>query len=142
MAYTMVDGPRTDVGDSTRFWLDRFGAPRKILDALGDSTILWRTDARWPALVTRLRAATGRIVAGAYDTHGNLLSETDSATHRTSFGVTTYATTQYQWDPEWNLPTQIMLPEGNYTQMAYDLATGNLVWTQDGRGPASRTTFQ
>src|SRR6185312_2749531 len=32
--YVVYDGPRTDVPDTTRFWPDRFGAPRRIVNAL------------------------------------------------------------------------------------------------------------
>jgi YD repeat-containing protein len=41
-AHALIDGPRTDVGDSTRLWLDRWGAPRRIVDALGHETLLTR----------------------------------------------------------------------------------------------------
>src|SRR5690606_1919584 len=55
-AYALLDGPRpdSDVLDHTRFWLDRFGAPWKIRDALGNETVLQRGSATYPALVTRV----------------------------------------------------------------------------------------
>jgi RHS repeat-associated protein len=144
-AYTLVDGPRTDVGDSTQFWLDRFGAPWKIRTALGDSTIvrLTRGDPRWPGLVTRLDSPHGRVIVDTYDIHGNVLASTDSSSHRLNFGTTLYATTTYQWDLKWDLPTKITPPEGplEYTQLAYDLTNGNILWAQDGRGASTRVSF-
>lgn len=142
LAYTRIDGPRTDVADSTQFWLDRLGAPRKIRDALGGITQIDRTDPRWPALVTKVRDANGRVQTSTYDIHGNVASITDSSTSNIVLGTRVFATAQYQWNLEWDKPTQITMPEGDVAQMAYDLVTGNLLWRQDGRGASSRTSFQ
>src|SRR3989449_7096657 len=68
VANSRFNGARTDVGDTTLFWLDRFGAPRKIVDALGNATLLNRGDARWPALVTRLQYPSGQVTGATYDT--------------------------------------------------------------------------
>src|SRR5207245_2671987 len=91
-AATVFDGPRTDVGDTTRFWLDRFGAPRRIRNALGFETILTHGDARWPGLVTKIRYPGGRVVTDTFDTHGNVLSVTDSSKAPRNGR---YATTRY-----------------------------------------------
>ena len=143
LALTAMDGARTDVADTTKFWLDRFGAPRKIRGPLGDSTAvkLTRGDARWPALVTRVDSPHGRVQVASYDTHGNVLSITDSSSHRINLGQTLYGTTSYQWDLQWDRPIKITLPEGPYTQFAYDLVTGNPRWIQDARGMSARTSF-
>ncbi|NIS36970.1 MAG: RHS repeat protein, partial [Actinobacteria bacterium] len=47
-AYTRIDGPRADVLDHTRFWLDRFGAPEQVQDAYGQTTTLLREDPTYP----------------------------------------------------------------------------------------------
>ncbi len=133
VAYTKFDGARTDVGDTTLFWLDRFGAPRKIVDALGNATLLTRGDSRWPALVTRLEYPSGQIIGATYDTlRAGILTTTDSSSN---------ATTRYVWDPKWDAVRRITRPAGDSVTFAYDISTGNLLWQQDGRGPMSRVTF-
>jgi hypothetical protein len=47
-AYAQVDGPRTDKVDRSRFWVDRWGSPLRIVNALGDTTELTRGDPRFP----------------------------------------------------------------------------------------------
>ncbi len=139
--YTLVNGPRVGI-NITKFWLDQFGAPSKIQDALGSTTLLARADTRWPSLVTRLQAPNGRVTAATYDGRGNVSSTTDSSTYRTVNGTRMYATTTYGWDSKWDMVTHSVLPEGEATDMAYDQVTGNRIWQQDGRGPSSRVTFQ
>jgi RHS repeat-associated protein len=136
-AYVSVDGPRTDVRDVTRFWLDRNGAPSRIIDALGDSTILARTDPRWPALVSRLRFADGRVVLATYNVRGNDSTNTDS-THVLN-GVS--ATTRYLFDNTWDFVTRIVQPMGDSVILAYDATTGNRLYQQPGGDPARRVTF-
>lgn len=136
-AYMLIDGPRTDVADTTALWLTRFGAPRRVIDALGYQTILSRTDGRWAALVTRVQAANGQVTAATYDTHGNIISLTDSSTRRSQ----TYATTSYEWDPKWDFVTNIRHAENDSTVFAYDSLTGNRVWQQDGRGSNARVYY-
>ena len=145
LAFTGLDGPRTDVGDTIAIWLNRFGAPRRVLNALGDSASLTlsRSDPRWPALVTRLDSPHGRVQVATYDAHGNVTTATDSSSHRPGTFGTLYATSTYQWDLAWDRPTRITPPEGPYqfTEIAYDVGTGNPLWVQDGRGISTRTRF-
>jgi len=138
VAYTKFDGARTDVGDTALFWLDRFGAPRKIVDALGNATLLTRGNSRWPALVTRMRYPSGQIIGATYDSlRANILSSTDSS----SVQASRYATTQYEWDPKWDAVRKITRPEGDSAIFGYDPVTGNMQWQEDGSGPVSQVTF-
>ncbi len=137
VAYSKFDGARTDVGDTTAFWLDRFGAPRKIVDASGNATLLTRAHALWPVLVTRLQYPTGQVISAAYDSRGNVTSTTDSS----AVSGGRYATTTYEWDPKWDAVRKITRPERDSLTFAYDPATGNLVSQEDGRGPVSQVTF-
>ena len=137
VAYAKLDGPRTDVGDSSLFWLDKYGQPRRIRNALGDETALSRASATWPALVTRLRAPTGQILGAVYDVHGNDSISTDSATFDPARGK--YATTRYFWDLKWDFPTKIISPESDSAVFSYDTTYGNKRWQQDGNG--NRVTF-
>ena len=144
-AYALLDGPRTDVGDSTRLWLDRWGAPRRIRNAEGRETVLTRGDPRFPALVTRmdgpLRADGHRgTVSASYDARGNLVAQTDSSTFEERLvpdpaggqatNQTVYATTRYEYtDPHWpDFPTRTVLPEGESTSMGYDPVSGSRTW--------------
>lgn len=143
-SYTRVDGPRTDVGDSTLFWLDRFGAPRKIRDALGNETLLARGDSRWPALVTRVRNATGQIMAAGYDDRGRVIASTDSSRYDPARAK--YATTLYEWTTApWDLLTKVTRPEGEVALFGYDTtgaaATGNRLWEQPGTDPSRRVEY-
>lgn len=139
--YTLLDGPRTDVSDTTAFHLNRFHMPELIRDALGHETVLAREDGRFPALVTRVTHPNGRVVSASYDSLGHLASTTDSSVFRGPPGSREYATTRYAWDAEWDRVTKIVPPEGDSTVMAYDPATGNRAWQQDARGLVSRVEF-
>lgn len=137
-ATTVIDGLRTDVGDTTVFEVNRWGAPVRVRNALGDETMLTRGNGTFPALVTRTRGPTGQIVSATYDARGNVASITDSATF-TSGPV--YATTSYLWDQAWDVVTRVIGPEGDSTNRAYDGSNGNPLWAQDGRGSSTRTNF-
>jgi RHS repeat-associated protein len=137
--YTILYGARTYatggdyINQQTWFYLDRFGAPWQVRDAAGQWTSLFRGDAQYPALATRVHYANGRTLGAGYDRRGNVLFSTDS-THSN-------ATTHYAWDTKWDRPTRIVPPAGDSTVVAYDASTGNPLWQQDARGSVSRTTF-
>lgn len=132
--FTRVDGPRTDVADTTTVWQDRWGQPQVIHDALGSATEVSRGDTRWPGLVTEVVHPNGWRVAATYDPRGNIASSADS-------GFSGNPTTTYVWDQHWDAPTLIKRPEGDSTVMSYDSATGNRLWQQDGRGSTTRVIF-
>jgi RHS repeat-associated protein len=138
LAYTLVNGPRTDVGDSTLFWLDRFGAPRRIRDALGNVTELSRTDGIWPAAVTRIQYPNGRAVRGTYNTLGLVSSVTDSSFCQGG----QCATTTYSYDTRWGFVSVIVPPMRDTLFFGYDTTNGNRIWQQDARGSSTRATFR
>jgi RHS repeat-associated protein len=140
VVFTHMDGPRTDVTDATRFWLDRWGAPVRVeTDALGVGYNTWftRGNATFPALVTRVQHPNGKVAGAVYDSRGNLQSLTDSSTYIGG----QYATTTYEWDPKWDFVTRITPPEGDFSLMAYDQSNGNRLWQEDARGSATRVNF-
>jgi RHS repeat-associated protein len=145
LAFSLIDGPRTDVVDHTRLWLDRWGAPRRIRNAEGRETVLTRGDPRFPALVTRtdgpLRSdGRRRTVSASYDARGNLVAQTDSSTSEERLVADpgggpasirrVYATTRYEYgDPQWpDFPTRTVLPEGEATSFGYDSVSGSRIW--------------
>ncbi|MBB4635905.1 RHS repeat-associated core domain-containing protein [Longimicrobium terrae] len=131
--HTLLDGPRTDVGDTTLIWVGRFGAPRRIRDALGSETLLLRGDASFPALVTEVRRpnANGAPVArqsATYDTHGRL----QSSTALNPLGDGQNPITTYTYDDKWNGVTSITTPGQGVVTMGYDTINGNRLWEQVG----------
>jgi RHS repeat-associated protein len=138
-AVTVMDGPRpdTDAVDVTTFRVDRFGAPALIRDALGNQTQLFRGNRAFPGLVTRVVHANGWVNDAFHDQKGLITKLVQYA----PLGPGRDAVTEYAWDPKWERVTQITFPERNVMQFAYDSATGNRLWQQDGRGTPSRADF-
>ncbi|MGH7676523.1 MAG: RHS repeat-associated core domain-containing protein [Gemmatimonadales bacterium] len=137
-AYTRVDGPRTDVADTTAFWLDRFGAPRRIVNARGLQTLITRGDPRWPALPTELRAANGFVTRATYDARGNLAMRTAV----NPLGDGRNAVARHHWDPRWDFADSVISATGLVRTFGYDPASGNRLWEQVGPNPARRISFR
>lgn len=137
-AYTRLDGPRVDVSDTATFWLDRFGAPRRIANALGHETLIKREDTRWPALATEVRSPNAFLTRATYDARGNVLTTTAV----NPLGDGRDAVTRYHWDPQWDFADSTVSATGVVTTMAYDANTGNRLWQQLGSDPARRVTFR
>ncbi|HXG45461.1 MAG TPA: hypothetical protein VNJ71_11950, partial [Gemmatimonadales bacterium] len=114
--FTVIRGPRyPTVPDTARFYTDRWGAPVRIVNALGHTTTLVRGDAAKPALVTRVVYPNGRAVKLAWDARGNLISQTDS----TDRGQ---ATTSWEYlDPNTkDSPSRVSDALGRSTSFWYD----------------------
>ena len=137
-AYTKFDGPRTDVGDSTLFWLDRFGEPSKVMDAYGNETILTRADTNgFLALVTRVRTPDGRVQLATYNNRGYLTAATDSNVYQDGRN----AVTTYAWDTTYDFVKRSTGPNGQTDTSSYDPVNGNTLWVQPGGDASRRTTF-
>ncbi|MGH7674311.1 MAG: hypothetical protein ACREMV_03485, partial [Gemmatimonadales bacterium] len=126
LAYTKIDGPRAAaVGDTAEFWVDRWGAPVKIRDPLGNVTVIMRRDTlNNPALVTRVQTPDGRIVGAAYDSpRARLLWAADSTYEGT--GTTQTVTTSYVYGSAGvpDSPTQVRTPVDT-AKFAYDTTLG------------------
>lgn len=147
-AYTLVDGPRpdSDVRDVTRFWIIPnmdSSIPVRVVDALGNETVITYGDARFQYLATRV---DGPVLAGggrqtsfaSYDVRGNLSAQVVV----NPLGDGRDATTRYErTNSAWpDFVTRVTLPLGEVAETGYD-AAGNVQWQQDGRGVASRVTF-
>jgi RHS repeat-associated protein len=138
-AYFRYDGPRpASVGDTTWFWVDRFGAPARIRNALNENTYAIRGDPRFPALVTESRARNGFTTWATYDARANLRATTQVNPRDDGKD----AATMYEWHPSWDMMTKVVGPEGDSTRIGYDNATGDRVWQEDGRGSLSRVNFR
>jgi RHS repeat-associated protein len=133
LAYALLDGPRTDVGDSTRLWLDRWGAPRRIRNALSRETVFTRSNPRFPVLVTRVRHPNGFEESATYDLRGRVVATRKHAPLEDGDS----SATRYAYDdPRWpDFATRVELPEGEVTETGYD-AAGNRAWQQEGPAKA------
>lgn len=134
--YTSVEGPRP-ISDLTKFYVDRYGETTRSFDALGDSSIARRTNAQFPALTTYARYPNGRAITGTYDARGHLTASTDSGVVQ----GTSRATTQYRWNPKWDMVDTVISPLNEHSAFQHDSATGNLLWQDDPRGSISRVHF-
>ena len=136
--FTRVDGPRPEA-DITNFWLDTFGGPVRISDALGEETLIYN-DAQWPALAAKLRYDNNRVLTSSYDVRGNVTSTVDSSTFQDSVGVRRYSTTRYHWKSPWDYPDSIVTAAAVTTTFDYD-AVGNRTWQQIGPDSTRRVWF-
>jgi RHS repeat-associated protein len=127
-AFARVIGPRTDVAQRTTFWVNRHGAPTRIVDAVGGVTEIAYDTALHPLLARRIRYPNARVVGVGYDAQTNVLWVADS-TH--SAGV---ATTTYEYDLAWNEVSKITTPNGTQTAFNYNATNGRRTWMRDALG--------
>jgi RHS repeat-associated protein len=137
-AYTRIDGPRVDVADTMALWLDRFGAPRRVVNAKGYQTLVVRGDARWPLLVTQVQLPTGFVTNAGYDARGNL----GATAAINPLGDGRDALTQYHWNAAWDFVDTITTPSGVVTSLSYDATNGNRLTQQLGPDVSRRVTFR
>ncbi|HEY0017785.1 MAG TPA: RHS repeat-associated core domain-containing protein [Longimicrobium sp.] len=138
-AYTLLDGPRpdADVLDHTRIWVNRWGAPTRVRDALGNQTWLERSSTAFPALVTGTVANNGLLRTDAWYNARGLV---DSTAVRNPYGDGRDAVTRYQWHTRWPGVTRVTLPEGEVTHVDYDSA-GRRMWEQAGPADSTRIRY-
>jgi RHS repeat-associated protein len=134
--YLSINGPRTDVTDVTKIWLNRFSAPTKIRNALGEETLL-TYDTVWPALVSQVQQPNGFTTLAKYDVNAN---------NSLRIGVNPYGTgandtTRFEWDAKWSAIKKITRPLGEVVQFVYDATTGNLVRRMPGTDPSRRDSL-
>jgi len=108
-----IDGPRTDVTDTTNFAYDATFNLTTITNALGQvTTIVTRDAAGRP---TKIRDANNVDTVLTYDSNGWLKTSTRA------FGTALAALTQYDYDFTGNL-TKVTLPNGVFVSYSYDNA--------------------
>lgn len=133
--YAMIDGPRTDVTDVTKFWVNAYGAPTRIRNAALRETQL-TYDATWPALVVKVRAPNLFVTQAWYNARALL----DSTRALNPLGDGRNAKTTYTWHATWAMPTNVTSPSGTITNFGYDATTGNRLWQELGSS-AHRVNF-
>ena len=121
-AYTRIVGPRFSptVPDTAAFWIDRWGAPRKIVTPVPATTTVSRGASAVPALITRVRFPDGRSDSMEYDARGNLTRH-ELNTSQTTFTLPV-AVTQYLYADAntKDSPSRVTDPEGVITRYAYN----------------------
>ncbi len=115
------------IAQETKLWLDRYGAPRKIVNPLGYQTVVKREEGQWSTLATEQQAPNGFVTRGRYDGRGNIAASIALAPYGGSD-----ATTRYHWDQKWDLVDSIISATGVTTTFAYDTTNGNRLWQQLG----------
>ncbi len=137
--HTSLDGPRrpppdtAGVADTTAFWVNRLGAPYRIVNASRDSTGMRRDSTAFAGTVTRLRTVTGQILQATYDSRGRIKTLRDMAYPADSV-------TAYNWHAGWDQLTSVTPPTGGGYSFSVD-AQGNRAWQQDARGDSVRVNF-
>ncbi|HEY9514906.1 MAG TPA: hypothetical protein VIQ74_04425, partial [Gemmatimonadaceae bacterium] len=122
--YTVLIDPRFNF---STIWVDKFGAPRRVLNSVNGVTVIERSDTRWPLLATKLTAAgdasTGHLTTTAvYDGHGNISKQTVMAPLGDTVGD---AVTTYAYDEKFDFATRIQGPTGEVWRASIDDSTGN-----------------
>ena len=117
---TSIDGPRSDVTDTTTFTYDANHDLKSVTDAAGNTTTITARNANgYPTSITD---ANGISTTLSYDVRNRLLSQTINGVH----------TTQFTYDNVGQL-TQVTLPSGAVTQYTYNGAR-LLTAIEDGLG--------
>ncbi|PYP63771.1 MAG: hypothetical protein DMD37_05130 [Gemmatimonadetes bacterium] len=136
-AYTRMDGPRVDVADTSALWLDRFGAPRRIVNSLGYETVIKRENPMFAGLATEVRSPDGFVTQAKYDPRGNI----DTLIAVNPLGDGRNAVTRYHWDAKWDFVDSIVTPMGVTTTMGYDAQNGSRLFQQVGADVNRRVSF-
>ncbi|MDB4947622.1 MAG: hypothetical protein JWM27_271, partial [Gemmatimonadetes bacterium] len=144
------DGPRPaiDANDYATFWVDRFGAPRRIRDGLGNQTLIYHNDDRFAALPTMVDRPGGSSASGTYGTRMVTYSYYDArgrpfyVEEFGPLGTSTSAGHKYYYtDPRWPwFATLATDPVGLESRTGYD-ALGNRAWQQVGPDSTRRVRF-
>ena len=140
--YTLMDGPRVDLNDTQAFFVNRWGAPDTVQNALGQRTRMRRENGGFPALVTTSTAPNGFETRASYNGRGLVESTTAVDPLGQNCGNDSCdAVTRYHWHPTWNHVDTLTGPTGEKTITQYDASLPIPTWIQTGTNTARRTTF-
>jgi RHS repeat-associated protein len=136
-AYAQLDGPRTDVADTTIFFVDPWGAPDTVTNALGKRTRLYHGTSTFPALVTRSIDPTGFDTRAYFNARGLA----DSTVAINPYGTGSNAVTKYAWNPVWLHADSVIGPTGERTRTFYSSARPLVDSVRTGTNVARRVKF-
>ncbi|MCL4215061.1 MAG: hypothetical protein KJZ74_14215 [Gemmatimonadales bacterium] len=133
--YTRLDGPRTDVTDVHKWWINKYGAPVRYQDPMGmGSRITY--DYAWPGLPFEVVDAAGMVTRAYYDSRGLV-----GTTVRISPFGGANDTTKIWWNPSWSLPDSTRDGNGVKSHRRYDASSGNLMREWVGADSSRRTLY-
>jgi RHS repeat-associated protein len=116
-AYTRYDSPRTDISnDTTVFYVDRWGAPDTVVNALGGKTRVENGNSSFPALPTAQTDPTGYTQVSWY----NARALVDSSASLDPIAIYRDAFTRYTWSGNWNKVTGVTSPTGDVVSFTYN----------------------
>ena len=133
----LYDGPRNDVADTTAIHIDRFGAPTKIVDALGDVTRIVR-DATFPLLADSIIDPVGHITTAHYTERGLVDMVVNVAPYGAAAGD---AITRNFWNARFDVMDSTVGPTGESMHFTFDQSTVDLLTQADGRGAFTTARF-
>lgn len=117
--YTRLDGARTDATDVTKFFINRFGAPDKIVNAVNRTTTITRS-ATFPALASVAVDPAGFEQRAYFNGRG--LTDSTVAVDPYDQGCGTQscnAVTKFTWDTKWAAVKTVRGPTGDTTTTWY-----------------------
>ena len=119
--FTRIRGPRVNVADDAKFYVNRWGAPDSVVDPLSNKTRYARLDPRVPALVTQVTYPNNRVVRMIYDSlvRGNLIEMRDSTSHLPNGSPTRVSRWHYTSPDAPFSPSQHIDASGASTGYAY-----------------------
>jgi YD repeat-containing protein len=135
-AYTSIDGPRSDVADVTRIWINGHGAPTRVRNAVGRETSI-SYDAACPGLAAVTKGPSGLLTKAWYNNRGL----PDSTIAYNPLGTGLNARTRYQWHATWDEVTQVTSPTGLVTTFGYNGTYGYREWEQPGPDQGRRVSY-
>lgn len=121
-------------GHLTKFWIDRFGAPVKIVQPeIYDPIVIERDELSFP---TRIAWPSGRVVEEYWETGAGTL---DSLVEVSRLG----ATTRYEYHPSFKLVTKVTPPTGaaRAVSFAYDPVTARRISVTNGQGDVTQFKY-
>ena len=130
------NGPRTDVSDVTKIWVDSLGAPRKITDAVGLTTTVERSPV-FPGLPDLIVHPGGYAERSFFDAGGHV----ESMVALNPYDDGRNAWTRYTWDPWSDRITSMTGPDGETTIFGIDPATGSVISEQRAQVAGSRVDY-
>jgi YD repeat-containing protein len=137
LLYTQIDGPRTDVADTTNIIVNRWGAPDSVTNAIGQRTRVTRGNTTFPALATKVVAANGLETRAFFNARGL----PDSTVAVDPYNTGQNASTRYFWNPTWNQPDSVVRPMGERTRTFYRTSRPIVDSMRTGSNTARRVKF-
>nr|MCU0649740.1 hypothetical protein [Gemmatimonadaceae bacterium] len=135
-AYTEINGPRSDVDDRTRIWINGYGAAVRVRDPQGNESRV-TYDSTWPLLAKSTRNPLRLQTLAFYNNRGL----TDSTLVIGMLGGADTSRTRFVWHSKWRSPIRVTDPVGLKDTSAYDATHGTVTFRQRGSSSGRRVSF-